>query len=80
MGCTLGAKHSGNDCRTNYFSYPSALPFYASLFLRRMLIAYILSFLFTLVYGYIAAYNRSAEHVLIHAILSIMDKTQEIPK
>ena len=31
---------------------PSALPFYASLSIIRMIIAYILSILFTLVYGY----------------------------
>jgi len=54
---------------------PSALPFYASLSLRRMLIAYVLSFLFTIVYGYIAAYNRSAEHILI----PLLDVLQSVP-
>jgi NitT/TauT family transport system permease protein len=54
---------------------PSALPFYASLSLRRMLIAYILSFLFTVVYGYIAAYNRSAEHLLV----PLLDVLQSVP-
>lgn len=54
---------------------PSALPFYASLSFRRMLIAYIFSFLFTLIYGYIAAYNRSAEHVLI----PLLDVLQSVP-
>lgn len=54
---------------------PSALPYYASLSLRRMVIAYILSFLFTIVYGYIAAYNRKAEHVLI----PLLDILQSVP-
>lgn len=44
---------------------PSALPFYASLSIIRIVIAYILSMLFTLVYGYIAAYNRNAERIFI---------------
>ncbi len=54
---------------------PSALPFYASLSIIRMVIAYILSILFTSVYGYIAAYNRSAERVLI----PLLDILQSVP-
>jgi len=39
---------------------PSALPFYASLSIVRMVIAYILSLLFTVVFEDIAAYNLNA--------------------
>jgi NitT/TauT family transport system permease protein len=37
---------------------PSHLPLYAAYSLLRITIAYILSLAFTLVYGYVAAYNR----------------------
>ncbi len=51
------------------------LPRYAGLSIGRMLIAYLLSMLFTLVYGYIAAYNRQAESVL----MPILDILQSVP-
>jgi NitT/TauT family transport system permease protein len=54
---------------------PSALPLYAGLSVGRMTAAYILSFLFTLLYGYFAAYNRRAERVL----LPILDVLQSVP-
>jgi len=54
---------------------PSALPLYASLSLGRMTAAYVLSLLFTLVYGYLAARNRRAERVL----LPILDVLQSVP-
>ncbi len=54
---------------------PSALLFYVSLSIIRMVIAYILSILFTLVYGYIAAYNRSAERIFI----PLLDILQSVP-
>ena len=54
---------------------PAALPTYALFSVGRMLAAYILSFLFTLVYGYIAAYNRRAEGVL----MPLLDVLQSVP-
>jgi len=54
---------------------PAALPYYALLSLRRVIAAYILSLLFTLVYGRLAAYNRSAERVL----LPLLDVLQSVP-
>src|SRR5262252_8955729 len=40
---------------------PIDLPLYAGYSLLRILAAYVLSLLFTLVYGYVAAYNTKAE-------------------
>lgn len=54
---------------------PASLPLYTVLSLRRMASAYILSILFTLVYGYLAAYNRRAERVL----MPILDVLQSVP-
>ena len=54
---------------------PSALPLYAGLSLGRMTAAYVLSFIFSLGYGYLAAYNRHAERVL----LPILDVLQSVP-
>ncbi|MCX7858678.1 MAG: ABC transporter permease subunit [Chloroflexus sp.] len=53
----------------------SALPFYALRSVGRMALAYALSLLFTLVYGYIAAYNARAERVLI----PLLDVLQSVP-
>src|SRR5688500_16989803 len=44
---------------------PAALPWYAMLSLGRMAAAYLLSLLFTLIYGYVAAYSARAERVLM---------------
>ena len=52
-----------------------ALPRYALLSIGRMAAAYVLSMLFTLVYGYVAAYNRHAERVL----LPLLDVLQSVP-
>ena len=52
-----------------------ALPWYATLSLSRMFVAYVLSMLFTLVYGYIAAYNRRAEQVM----MPLLDVLQSVP-
>jgi NitT/TauT family transport system permease protein len=52
-----------------------ALPAYAGYSLLRITIAYALSLLFTLVYGYIAAYNRRAERFMI----PLLDVLQSIP-
>lgn len=52
-----------------------ALPWYAVLSVGRMTAAYVLSFVFTLVYGYVAAYNRRAEQVL----MPLLDVLQSVP-
>jgi NitT/TauT family transport system permease protein len=54
---------------------PWALPGYALFSLSRGLIAYLLSLAFTLVYGYWAAKDRRAEHVLV----PLLDILQSIP-
>jgi NitT/TauT family transport system permease protein len=54
---------------------PLALPAYAGYSLLRIAIAYGLSLAFTLVYGYIAAYNRRAEQFMI----PLLDVLQSIP-
>src|ERR1700685_2180467 len=52
-----------------------ALPAYGCYSLLRITIAYILSLIFTLVYGYIAAYNPRAERFMI----PLLDVLQSIP-
>jgi NitT/TauT family transport system permease protein len=54
---------------------PLALPAYAGLSLLRITFAYGLSLAFTLVYGYIAAYNPKAERFMI----PLLDVLQSIP-
>ncbi len=54
---------------------PGMLPIYAGYSLLRMLLAYLLSLIFTLVYGHIAATNRRAERVMI----PVLDILQSIP-
>jgi len=54
---------------------PLMLPVYAGYSLLRMILAYILSFIFTLVYGHIAATNRRAEMVMV----PVLDILQSIP-
>src|SRR5271155_1817947 len=54
---------------------PLALPGYAGLSLLRISLAYVLSLAFTLVYGYIAAYNPKAERFMI----PLLDVLQSIP-
>jgi NitT/TauT family transport system permease protein len=54
---------------------PAALPRYAAYSLLRMAAAYAFSLLFSLVYGYIAAYYRKAEQVMI----PLLDILQSIP-
>ncbi|MGD1021930.1 MAG: ABC transporter permease subunit [Candidatus Sulfotelmatobacter sp.] len=51
------------------------LPAYAGYSLLRITIAYVLSLLFTLVYGYVAAYNARAERFMI----PLLDVLQSIP-
>ena len=54
---------------------PWALPAYAGYSLLRITIAYLLSLAFTLVYGYVAAYNPRAERFMI----PLLDVLQSIP-
>ncbi len=54
---------------------PTVLPLYAGYSLLRMLLGYILSLVFTLLYGQIAARHRRAETIMI----PILDILQSIP-
>src|SRR5271170_5229636 len=54
---------------------PSALPKYAMFSVLRIAAAYLCSLAFTLVYGYIAAYNARAEKFM----LPLLDTLQSIP-
>jgi len=54
---------------------PLALPAYAGYSLLRVGAAYLLSLIFTLVYGYIAAYNPKAERFMV----PLLDVLQSIP-
>ena len=54
---------------------PSALPRYAMYSILRIALAYLLSLAFSLVYGYIAAYNAKAERFMI----PLLDTLQSIP-
>ena len=54
---------------------PWALPMYAGFSLLRIIGAYVLSLAFTLVYGYVAAYNPKAERFMI----PLLDVLQSIP-
>lgn len=54
---------------------PTVLPLYAGYSLLRMILGYLLSLIFTLVYGHIAATHRRAETVMV----PILDILQSIP-
>ena len=54
---------------------PLALPWYAVLSVGRMAVAYFLSMLFSLFYGYAAARNRTARTVL----MPLLDVLQSVP-
>jgi len=54
---------------------PAALPAYALYSLLRIIVAYFLSLIFTLAYGYVAAYNPKAERFMI----PLLDILQSIP-
>jgi NitT/TauT family transport system permease protein len=54
---------------------PLALPKYALFSVLRIAVAYAISFVFTLIYGYTAAYNRRAEKFMI----PLLDTLQSIP-
>src|SRR5271157_1618399 len=55
--------------------HPAALPKYALYSVLRLTIAYGFSLIFTLIYGYVAAYNRKAERFMI----PLLDTLQSIP-
>jgi NitT/TauT family transport system permease protein len=54
---------------------PRVLPYYVSLSLGRMVAAYVLSILFSMVFGYLAARSRTAESFLI----PLLDVLQSVP-
>jgi NitT/TauT family transport system permease protein len=54
---------------------PAALPVYAFYSLARIFVAYLLSLIFSLMYGYVAARNKRAERLMI----PILDTLQSIP-
>jgi NitT/TauT family transport system permease protein len=54
---------------------PSALPKYAMFSVLRIAIAYFVSLVFAIVYGYTAAYNRRAERFMV----PLLDTLQSIP-
>jgi NitT/TauT family transport system permease protein len=54
---------------------PLSLPKYALFSVLRIAVAYVISFVFTLIYGYTAAYNRRAEKFMI----PLLDTLQSIP-
>lgn len=54
---------------------PGALPLYAFYSVLRITVAYFLSLIFTLIYGYIAAYNPRAERFMV----PLLDILQSIP-
>jgi NitT/TauT family transport system permease protein len=55
--------------------HPRALPAYAMFSVMRIAIAYFISLVFSIVYGYVAAYNTKAERVMI----PLLDTLQSIP-
>jgi NitT/TauT family transport system permease protein len=57
------------------FLSPRVLPLYTLFSVMRMLAAYVLSVLFTLFYGRMAAYNKRAERIM----LPILDVLQSVP-
>jgi NitT/TauT family transport system permease protein len=54
---------------------PASLPLYAFYSLVRMGTAYVLSLIFAIAYGYIAAYNRRLQGIM----LAVLDILQSIP-
>lgn len=74
LGAGMHAPFSPND-QIEISLDPLMLPYYAGRSLLRMFIAFGASLIFTLVYGYIAAKNRTAEKVLI----PLLDMLQSVP-
>src|SRR5690348_10504291 len=75
-GLTLAANFGREQPAVEQISLaPAAIPLYTLFSVTRMLGAYILSMLFTLFYGRMAAYNRRAERVM----LPLLDVLQSVP-
>ena len=77
MACWSSAEHGSGPSRQRSKSHASLwrLVAYAGYSLLRITIAYLLSLAFTLVYGYVAAYNPRAERFMI----PLLDVLQSIP-
>ncbi len=75
LGARLALKAPATVTGPDISLAPSALPWYALLSTGRMAIAYLFSLLFTLVYGYTAARNRTAQKVM----LPLLDVLQSVP-
>ncbi|MGE5673364.1 MAG: ABC transporter permease subunit, partial [Mycobacterium leprae] len=71
----LGGKAPDLYTSTGVNLDPSHLPYLVGRSVLRMMGAYVLSFLFTIVYGYIAAYNARAERFMVPTL----DILQSIP-
>jgi NitT/TauT family transport system permease protein len=63
------------DTQPEIHLHPGALPLYALFSWARIMIAYLISLVVTLVYGYAAAHNARAERILI----PLLDTLQSIP-
>ncbi len=75
VGVELARQGSASLGGTPVSLSPRELPIYTLLSLKRMFLAYVISFLFTLFYGYAAAYHRTAERFL----MPVLDVLQSVP-
>jgi NitT/TauT family transport system permease protein len=75
IGVRLGVRAPAAVTGPSLSLSPSALPWYALLSVGRMTAAYLLSLLFTLIYGYTSARNRLAEKLLT----PLLDVLQSVP-
>lgn len=75
VGVQLAASAPPSLARAEIDLNPQVLPYYALRSIGRMAAAYVLSVLFSIVYGYFAARSRSAERVL----LPVLDVLQSVP-
>ncbi len=75
LGVQLASSAPVSLARAEIDLNPQVLPYYALQSIGRMAAAYMLSVLFSLVYGYMAARSRSAERVL----LPVLDVLQSVP-
>ncbi|MCE7949112.1 MAG: ABC transporter permease subunit [Chloroflexi bacterium CFX4] len=75
LGVQLASSAPVSLARAEIDLNPQVLPYYALQSVGRMAAAYLLSVLFSLVYGYMAARSRSAERVL----LPVLDVLQSVP-
>jgi NitT/TauT family transport system permease protein len=75
LGVQLASSTPPSLARAEIDLNPQVLPYYALQSVRRMAAAYVLSLLFSIVYGYFAARSRSAERIL----LPVLDVLQSVP-